>query len=200
MRKLRSEHRHILVGVLGLQGAFEKHREMLSRCGVRATIVRREDELAQVDALIIPGGESTTVNTLFDRTGLADPIKRRAQEGMPVYGTCMGMIVMARSIHGLDQPSLGLLDIEVERNAFGRQVDSFEADLDIPALVGGPLRGVFIRSPIVRSVGPGCEALCRFEDRIVMVRQGRLLGTAFHPELTPDRRIHELFLDMVGGT
>jgi 5'-phosphate synthase pdxT subunit len=186
-----------LIGVLGLQGAFDKHRQILERCGARAIIVRREEELARADALIIPGGESTTVNTLFDRTGLAQPIRERAKAGMPMLGTCMGMIVMARTIHGLDQPSLGLLDIVVERNAFGRQVESFEADLDIPVVGEKPFRGVFIRAPIVRSAGPECEPLCEYEGRIVMVRQGHLLGTAFHPELTADRRIHELFLEML---
>jgi 5'-phosphate synthase pdxT subunit len=197
MTEYGARNTNSIVGVLGLQGAFEKHRKMVERCGFRTIIVRREDELAGVGGLIIPGGESTTVNTLFDRTGLADPIRRRAEEGMPIFGTCMGMIVLARTIHGLDQPSLGLLDIEVERNAFGRQVESFEAALDIPALAGGPFPGVFIRAPIVRSAGSGCEVLCTFEDRIVMVRQGRLLGTSFHPELTDDPRIHELFLSMV---
>ena len=194
---MNSEFANLTIGVLGLQGAFEKHRLMVERCGATGLIVRRKDELDCVGALIIPGGESTTINILFERTGLGDEIRKRVLAGMPIYGTCMGMIVIARNIAGMKQDALGLLDVEVERNAYGRQLESFESDLTIPTIGPDPFRGVFIRAPIVKSVGPKCEILCKHEDRIVMVRQGSMLGSSFHPELTDDGRIHQMFLRMV---
>jgi 5'-phosphate synthase pdxT subunit len=185
----------VTVGVLALQGDYEAHCAMLGRLeGVTPALVRTPEELSDADGLIIPGGESTTIGKLLVRVGLMDPIRGRASEGMPVYGTCAGMILMARDIVGSDQPRLGIMDITVARNAFGRQIDSFEADIPAPAFGDQPLRGVFIRAPYVTETGPGVEVLARFEEVIVAVRQGHLLATAFHPELTSDTRVHEAFV------
>jgi len=184
------------IGVLDLQGAVREHLEMLERLGVPALRVRLPDELDQVDALILPGGESTTVGKLMERRGLDTAIRERAAAGMPVFGTCMGMITMAEEIEGSDQQRLGLMDIGVRRNAFGRQVDSFEAEMDVPALGDEPARAVFIRAPVVTRVGPDVEVLATWEGEPVAVRQGRLLATAFHPELTDDTRFHALFAGM----
>jgi 5'-phosphate synthase pdxT subunit len=184
------------IGVLDLQGAVREHVAVLERIGIPAKRVRLTDELDAVDALIIPGGESTTVGKLMERRGLDTAIRARAAAGMPVFGTCMGMITMAKDIEGSGQQRLGLLDIGVRRNAFGRQVDSFEADLDVPALGEEAVPAVFIRAPVVSRVGPGVEVLAEWEGEPVAVRQGRLLATAFHPELTADTRFHELFAAM----
>jgi 5'-phosphate synthase pdxT subunit len=186
-----------LIGILALQGDVEPHRKMLERLGARVKLVRSVDELREVDGLIIPGGESTTIGKLLDRFGLDAPIRERASKGLPVYGTCAGLILMAKEIEGSDQHRLGLLDVTVARNAFGRQVDSFEADIPVPAAGDTPVRAVFIRAPFVSAAAPEVEILCRFEDRIVAVREHNLLATAFHPELTDDPRVHELFLRMV---
>jgi 5'-phosphate synthase pdxT subunit len=188
------------IGVLDLQGAVREHVAVLDRLGVPSLRVRLTDELDAVDALIIPGGESTTVGKLMERRGLDTAIRERARAGMPVFGTCMGMITMATDIEGSEQHRLGLLDIGVRRNAFGRQVDSFEADLDVPALGGEAVPAVFIRAPVVTRVGPGVEVLAEWEGEPVAVRQGRLLATAFHPELTTDTRFHELFVAMAEKT
>jgi 5'-phosphate synthase pdxT subunit len=185
-----------MIGVLDLQGAVREHVAVLDRLGVPSLRVRLTEELDAVDALIIPGGESTTVGKLMERRGLDTAIRERARAGMPVFGTCMGMITMATDIEGSEQHRLGLLDIGVRRNAFGRQVDSFEADLDVPALGGEAVPAVFIRAPVVTRVGPGVEVLAEWEGEPVAVRQGRLLATAFHPELTADTRFHELFAAM----
>lgn len=166
------------------------------RLGVKARLVRSVDELAGVDALIIPGGESTTIGKLMDRHGLDRAIRARAREGMPVYGTCAGLILLAKEIEGSDQLRLGLMDVTVARNAFGRQVDSFEADIPVPVIGKEPVRGVFIRAPYVTQAGPDVEILGRYRDRIVAVRQGNLLGSAFHPELTDDARLHAYFAEM----
>lgn len=166
------------------------------RLGVKARLVRSADELAGVDALIIPGGESTTIGKLMDRHGLDRAIRARADEGMPVYGTCAGLILLAKEIEGSDQLRLGLMDVTVARNAFGRQVDSFEADIPVPVIGEEPVRGVFIRAPYVTQAGPDVEILGRYRDRIVAVRQGNLLGSAFHPELTDDARLHAYFAEM----
>jgi 5'-phosphate synthase pdxT subunit len=190
--------RDITIGILALQGDFEAHRTLLEdRLGVRAILVRTADELRSVDGLILPGGESTTVGKLLDRFGLDTVIRERAGKGMPVFGTCAGLILLAHEIEGSNQPRLDLLDVTVARNAFGRQVDSFEADIPVPALGSDSVRGVFIRAPYVRAAGPGVEVLGTYEDRIVAVREGSVLGIAFHPELTDDARMHSLFLDMV---
>ncbi|HZO90953.1 MAG TPA: pyridoxal 5'-phosphate synthase glutaminase subunit PdxT [Chthonomonadaceae bacterium] len=191
-----------VIGILALQGDYEAHRRMLEeQIGARTAFVRRPEELADVDALILPGGESTTIAKLMERIGLDKAIQVRAQAGMPIYGTCAGLILLAKDIEGRpDQPTLGLMDVRVARNAFGRQVDSFEADLPFAPdseANAPPVRGVFIRAPYVTEVAPDVQVLCRFQNKIVGVRQGNLLGTAFHPELTDNPRIHAYFAHMV---
>ncbi|MCH8274957.1 MAG: pyridoxal 5'-phosphate synthase glutaminase subunit PdxT [Armatimonadetes bacterium] len=180
---------------MALQGDFQKHVSALEACGVRAREVRTPGELEACGRLIIPGGESTTLGILLQKSGLDKAICGRAEQGMPVWGTCMGLILMAREIEGGDQFRLGLLDITVDRNAFGPQVNSFEADVQIKGL-DEPFHAVFIRSPAVTRLGEGVEALAGVCRKVVAVRQGSLLGTAFHPELTCDRRMHAMFLEM----
>lgn len=184
------------VGVLAVQGAAREHLDALRRLEVEALAVRTPEEVASSDALIIPGGESTTIGKLMARYGLLAPIREHAAAGKPLLGTCAGMILMARQIEAAakDQPRLGVMDITVERNAFGRQVDSFEADLDFRGVNSGPVRAVFIRAPLITAVGEGVEVLAVHEGRIVAARQGRLLALAFHPELTSDLRVHRHFL------
>ena len=184
------------IGVLALQGDVREHLASLERCGVRGRPVKGPADLAGLDGLIIPGGESTTVGRLLVGSGLLEPLRAKAQAGLAVFGTCTGMILLARRIEGYEaQPSLGLMAITVRRNAFGRQVESFETDLFIPALGAEPLRAVFIRAPEVVEAGPGVEILARHGEHIVLVRQGRYLAAAFHPELTPDTRLHRYFLE-----
>lgn len=185
-----------VIGVLDLQGAVREHIAVLDRLGVPSVRVRLPDELGTVDGLIIPGGESTTVGKLMERCGLDEAIRRRAVSGMPVFGTCMGMIVLAKRIENSDQQRLGLLDILVRRNAFGSQVDSFEAEIDMPLMGDQPVPAVFIRAPIVLEAGPGVTVLGEWDGLPVAVRQGRILGAAFHPELTDDTRFHELFVQL----
>ena len=187
------------IGVLALQGAVREHLVAIREIGAVPVEVRLPRDLVDLDALILPGGESTTMRHLIDAYNLREPIAAMARAGTPLLGTCAGMILMARSISDGDEPVFGLLDIEVRRNGYGRQLDSFEADLDAPALGDAPLHGVFIRAPMVMEVGPAAEVLARDPDgRPVAVRQGRVLATAFHPELTNDRRIHRLLAEMVG--
>jgi 5'-phosphate synthase pdxT subunit len=186
------------IGVAALQGAFREHIQALRQLGVDTIEVRRSEDLAGLDGLIIPGGESTTIRLLMQEYGLDQPLRARIREGFPVLGTCAGMIVLATRVNG--EPTAGLdgLDIDVRRNAFGRQVDSFEADLEIPALGDQPFHAVFIRAPIVEEVSPGVDILSRLDDgRVVAVRQGSVVGIAFHPELTCDLRLHRFFLDLV---
>jgi pyridoxal 5'-phosphate synthase pdxT subunit len=198
----------VVIGVLALQGDAREHQHALAGCGMPSTLVRRREELAEVDALIVPGGESTTMSRLLVAFDLMQPLRARLAEGMPAYGSCAGMILLCREVLDgqPDQRQLAMLDAVVRRNAFGRQVDSFEADLDFAGLPGGPIRAVFIRSPWVEQVGSGVEVLARVPDvpaagsaagRIVAIRQGCVLATAFHPELTGDRRVHQLFCEMV---
>jgi len=188
------------VGVLALQGAFREHRLTLERLGVETTEVRRPEDLDGLDGVVIPGGESTTMRILMAEYGLDAALRDRIAEGMPALGTCAGLIVMARRVDGVPVPGLDALDVEVRRNAFGRQVDSFEEDISIPAVGRGPVHGVFIRAPVVESVEPGVEVLGRLRDgRIVAVQQGNAIGIAFHPELTEDPRVHEHFLRLVGA-
>jgi len=188
------------IGVLALQGAFAEHIAILSRLGVETLEVRLPKHLANLDGLIIPGGESTTISRLMHEYQLDGPITQLALNGMAVMGTCAGMIVMAADVDALDRPTLGLIDIAVKRNAFGRQVNSFETDLDIPALGAEPFRGVFIRAPVVTSVGAKVEVLCRLSTGdVVAVRQGKCLALAFHPELTDDSRLHRYFLNVASG-
>lgn len=185
------------VGVLALQGDVVEHVDALVRAGANVREVRTPQDLAQVDALVVPGGESTTVIRLLDRFGLTQPIKARVREGMPFWGTCMGLIVAAHDVAELAQPTLQLLDVTVRRNAFGRQNESAEIPLSIPALGARPFPAVFIRAPWIERAGPGVETLATRDGRGVMVRQRNVLGTSFHPELTGDDRVHAYFLDML---
>jgi pyridoxal 5'-phosphate synthase pdxT subunit len=187
----------MIVGVLALQGDVAEHVAALEKSGAVAIPVKTLAELERVDGLVIPGGESTTVMKLLARFELAEPIVARVRAGMPLWGTCMGMIVVARDVAGLDQPSLGLLDVTVRRNAFGRQNESAEIDLAIPALGPRPFPAIFIRAPWIERAGPSVEVLAARDGHGVMVRQGAVLGTSFHPELTADPRVHAYFLSMV---
>ncbi|MDB5094725.1 MAG: pdxT [Candidatus Eremiobacteraeota bacterium] len=188
-----------LVGVLALQGDVIEHVAALQRTGARTREVRTPDDLAAVDALVVPGGESTTVIRLLDRFGLTAPVKQRVREGMPFWGTCMGLIVAAHDVADLEQPTLDLIDVTVRRNAFGRQVDSAEVPLAIPVLGDAPFPAIFIRAPWIERTGPGVETLAERAGHGVMVRERNVLGTSFHPELTGDDRVHAYFLRMVGG-
>ena len=198
-----SDRERALIGVLALQGDFAEHIASLRACGVEgieAVEVRTLEQLAVVDGLIIPGGESTTIARLLIAFGLMEPLRDRIRAGLPAWGTCAGAIMLANEVTNLDRPPIAAMDITVERNAFGRQIDSFEADLDIAGMEGPPLRAVFIRAPVITRAGAGVEVLSRIEDgRIVAARQGRLLATSFHPELTADHRMHALFARMVLG-
>ncbi len=186
------------IGVLAAQGAFAEHIATLRKLDTEAQPVRLPEHLLHVDGLIIPGGESTTISKLLNAYRMMPVIKRLAAEGTPVLGTCAGMILLAKHVLEDDTPTLGLMDITVRRNAFGRQVDSFEANLDIPALGNEPYPAVFIRAPYIEAAGTGVDVLATLADgTIVAVRQGNLLATAFHPELTDDLRFHRYFLDMV---
>jgi pyridoxal 5'-phosphate synthase pdxT subunit len=204
-----------VIGVLALQGDVREHVAAVSACGLRAIPVRRASELDGVDALVIPGGESTTMSRLLETFELLDPVRKRLADGMPAYGSCAGMILLAAEVLDgrPDQQQLGGLDVVVRRNAFGRQVDSFETDLPLHGLPGGPVRAVFIRAPWVESAGPGVEVLATVPrltlsgasagpaaGRIVAARQGPVLATAFHPEITGDLRVHALFCAVVRET
>lgn len=183
------------VGVLALQGAFREHQKILADCGVESTQIRKPEQLKGISALIIPGGESTTMGKLLNQFQLFECLVKLGKESLPIFGTCAGLIMLAKDIAGSEQPRLGLMDISVERNAFGRQVESFEADLDISVVGQDPFRAVFIRAPYILSVGNDVEVLARFGEKIVLARQGRFLAAAFHPELTGDLRVHRYFLD-----
>jgi 5'-phosphate synthase pdxT subunit len=184
-------------GVLGLQGDFREHLDTFQRLGAEAVDVRRPEQLDDIDALVIPGGESTTIGKLAAHYGFIPKLKERVAQGMPVWGTCAGAIFIARDVPGHPHPLAGLMDIRVQRNAFGRQLDSFEADLDVPALGAEPFHAVFIRAPLIESVGDGVEVLSTLSDgTIVAARQGSLMATSFHPELTHDGRFHEYFLKL----
>lgn len=188
------------IGVLAIQGDVAEHLRAIAAAGGVGSRVRRPADLEAVDGLILPGGESTTMGMLGSEGGLLAAIRERLAGGMPAWGTCAGLILLARDV-GREQPLIGGLDVVVARNAFGRQVDSFEVDLDIAGLAGGPFRAVFIRAPVVSAAGPDVEVLARLDDgTIVAVRQGRLLGTSFHPELTGDPRLHALFVGMVAAS
>ncbi len=188
---------NVTVGVLALQGDVAEHLGALERAGASAVAVKTPRDLAMVDALVIPGGESTTVMKLLARFELDSPIVRRTRAGMPLWGTCMGMIVAARGVAGLDQPTLNLIDITVRRNAFGRQNESAEIPLSVQRLGPEPFPAVFIRAPWIERAGPAVELLAQREGRGVMAREGNVLATAFHPELTGDPRVHRYFLAMV---
>jgi 5'-phosphate synthase pdxT subunit len=188
--------RPLTVGVLALQGDFEKHIEALKSAGGEGVEIRTVGDLREVEGLIIPGGESTTVGKLMSRYGLDKAIKDLSTIGLPIWGTCMGMIMMADRIENSDQPSLNLLDITVKRNAFGRQIDSFETDIYFEPL-NSNIHAVFIRAPIVTQIGASVQTLATFENKIVCVKQNNLLGSSFHPELTDDPRVHVYFIKMV---
>jgi 5'-phosphate synthase pdxT subunit len=185
------------IGVLALQGAFREHLDTLETIGVEGVAVRLPADLEGVSGLILPGGESTTMRRLIDRWGLARPILDLAERGAPIFGTCAGMIVLAREIAGGEPPILPLLDVTVERNAFGRQLASFEADLSVPVLGAQPVHGVFIRAPLVDRTGPNVDVLARLDDgRVVAVRERNIIATAFHPELAGETRFHRLVATM----
>ncbi|MCI0678639.1 MAG: pyridoxal 5'-phosphate synthase glutaminase subunit PdxT [Actinobacteria bacterium] len=184
------------VGVLALQGDVREHLAMLGHLDVEGVEVRTPETLAAVDALVIPGGESTTIGKLVVRFGMLEPLRRAIEGGVPVYGTCAGMILLAGSVTEGDQPLLGVLDVVVRRNAFGRQNESFETDLEITGL-DDKFHAVFIRSPWIEKVGGDVEVLASIDDHPVMVRQGRILATSFHPELAGDGRIHQMLIDTI---
>lgn len=187
-----------IVGVLALQGDFAEHIALLRRLGAETREVRLPSDVSGIHGLVLPGGETTTISRLIDQYGLRDPILSMAREGAPLWGTCAGLIAMARKTEGRDDPVLGLMDIDVERNAYGRQVDSFETEIDVPALGEARFHAIFIRAPRIQRTGPEVETLARLEDgTAVAVRQGALLGTSFHPELTEDPRFHAYFLRTV---
>jgi 5'-phosphate synthase pdxT subunit len=186
-----------LIGVLALQGDVDEHIAALRRAGAQTLAVKTLAELDRVDGLVIPGGESTTVMKLLQRFELAKPIVDRVRAGMPLWGTCMGMIVAAHDVAGLDQPTLDLIDITVRRNAFGRQNDSAEIEMVIPVLGSQPFPAIFIRAPWIERIGPGVRLLAERDGHGVMVREGNVLGTSFHPELSQDARVHGYFLEMV---
>jgi 5'-phosphate synthase pdxT subunit len=189
-----------IVGVLALQGDVAEHLAALEAIGTRSIEVKTERDLASVDALIIPGGESTTVIRLLNRFGLVAPIKSRVHAGMPLWGTCMGMIVAAHDVAGLGQETLDLIDITVRRNAFGRQIASAEVALPIPVLGPQPFPAVFIRAPWIERAGPGVEVLATLEGHGVFVRAGNVMATSFHPELTGDQRVHRYFTELGSAT
>ncbi|EKD83655.1 MAG: hypothetical protein ACD_39C00542G0002 [uncultured bacterium] len=184
------------IGILALQGAVREHVVAIKKCGMEAVEVKSAEELQKVDGLILPGGESTTMRRLIDTYDLLKPLKRFISVDKPVFGTCAGLILLARSIEGQDDNHIGMMDIVVRRNSYGRQIHSFEASLNIKD-VGSSFPGVFIRAPHILEVGEGVEVLCEHDGKIVMARQGCLLGCAFHPELTDDTRVMSYFAKMV---
>jgi 5'-phosphate synthase pdxT subunit len=185
-------------GVLAVQGDFREHLQALQRLGLEGAAVRTPQEVAQVQGLILPGGESTTIGKLMARYGLLESIRELVASGRPLFGTCAGMILMAKQIGAAaeDQPALGVMDIAVERNAFGRQLDSFEANIEVKGVGGGPVRAVFIRAPIITGLSDGVEVLASYEGRVVAARQNNMLVLSFHPELTEDGRLHRYFVQM----
>lgn len=184
------------IGVLALQGAVSEHIRQIEFLGCDAVAVKTVEDLHGLDGLILPGGESTTMRKLLERYDLLVPIQTLAQQGIPMFGTCAGLILLAKEITRFETPHLGLMDVEVERNSFGRQVDSFEVELSIPS-IGDDITAVFIRAPHIVSIGESVEILATYEDRIVLARDGQFLGCSFHPELTDDVRILQYFIDMV---
>ena len=188
------------IGILSVQGAFVEHATMLESVGVRPVQVRLPEHLDGLAGLILPGGESTTMRKLIDRWGLRDPILDMARRGVPMLGTCAGMILLAARISDGDEPVFPLIDIAVKRNAFGRQLDSFETDVQVAVLGDTPVHGIFIRAPVVESVGPDVDVLARLDDgSVVAARQGNAMATAFHPELAGEQRFHRLLATMAGA-
>src|SRR5687768_16371755 len=192
--------RPLRIGVLALQGAFQEHIDMLRQLGVDAVAVRLPSDMEGIAGLVLPGGESTTLRKLLDRWGLRRPILDLARQGAPVFGTCAGMILLSTEITDGDEPVFPLLDISVKRNAFGRQLDSFEAELDVPVLCDRKVQAVFIRAPVVERVGPDVDVLAQLDDgRVVSVRRGSILATAFHPALSGETRFHRLVATMAAA-
>jgi 5'-phosphate synthase pdxT subunit len=187
------------IGILALQGDFAKHAEAVRAAGAFALEVRDNPDFEKIDGLIIPGGESTTIGKLLVRYDMAETVKQFAVAGKPIYGTCAGAILLARNIEKYDQMRLGILDIQVLRNGYGRQIESFEADIPAPSLGKIPLRGVFIRAPIITSTGKDVQIIAEFNGSPVFVRQGNIISTTFHPELTGDLRVHRYFLSLFKG-
>lgn len=185
------------IGILAVQGAFREHEKILHTLGADTVQIRLPKQLEGCDGIVIPGGESTAIGKLMRQYDLMDPIRDMATSGMPLFGTCAGMIVMANRIQGGEESHLGVMDVEVNRNSFGRQKESFETDLDIPVLGPDPFPAVFIRAPHITAVGPEVSVLCEYEGRVVAVQQDHYLALSFHPELTGDSRIHQHFLSMV---
>jgi 5'-phosphate synthase pdxT subunit len=183
------------VGVLALQGDVAEHMHMLEACGTAAVEVRTPEELRAVEGLILPGGESTTIWRLLDRYGLVEPLRELVGQGLPLFATCAGMIVAARSVIGGHPPGLGLLDITVERNAYGRQRESFETELGVPGVATTPLKVAFIRAPVIVEVGSGVRVLAAYSGRPVLVRQAQILAASFHPEIRGDDRLHRYFVE-----
>ncbi|XHU98459.1 pyridoxal 5'-phosphate synthase glutaminase subunit PdxT [Bacillus pumilus] len=186
----------LTIGVLGLQGAVREHIQSIEACDAEGKIIKRAEELASVDGLIIPGGESTTMRRLMDTYQFIEPIKAFAAEGKPIFGTCAGLIMLAKHIEDREDAHLGLLNVSVARNSFGRQVDSFEADLEVKGL-DAPFTGVFIRAPHIISADVSVEIMAEYDGRIVMAKENNILGCSFHPELTDDHRLTQLFVEMV---
>ncbi|MEH7098201.1 pyridoxal 5'-phosphate synthase glutaminase subunit PdxT [Neobacillus vireti] len=184
------------IGILALQGAVREHIRQIEELGCRAISVKSADDLKELNGLVLPGGESTTMRKLLDRYELLEPIRALADAGIPMFGTCAGLILMAKEIVGSDTPHLGLMDVVVERNSFGRQVDSFEVELSTRK-IGDDIPAVFIRAPHIVAAGENVEILAKHEDRIVLAREGQFLGCSFHPELTEDTRIMKYFIEMV---
>jgi len=184
------------IGVLAFQGDFQRHYELLFSMGADVRYIRSANELEEVGALVLPGGESTTIGKLLVRFGMMEPLRARIEAGMPVFGTCAGAILLAKEIEGSSQDRIGVMNIRVARNAYGRQIESFEADLQIDGITGEPMRAVFIRAPIITGTGADVEVVVNFEGSPVVVRQGAMLAATFHPELTGDNRLHRLFLDL----
>ncbi|OPA73491.1 glutamine amidotransferase subunit PdxT [Paenibacillus selenitireducens] len=184
------------VGVLALQGAVAEHIRSIEQAGATGVIVKRVEQLEELDGLIIPGGESTTIGKLMRKYDFIDAVRQFSAQGKPIFGTCAGLIVLAERIEGQDDAHLGLMDMTVARNAFGRQRESFETDLPVKG-IEEPIRAVFIRAPLITQVGPEVEVLSTFNGEIVTARQGHLLAASYHPELTDDYRLHQYFLDMI---
>jgi 5'-phosphate synthase pdxT subunit len=191
----REEGKDMNIGVLALQGAVAEHIRSIELAGGQGIVVKRTEQLADIDGLIIPGGESTTIGKLMRKYGFIEAIRKFAREGNPVFGTCAGLIVLAERLEGAEEPHLALMDMTVARNAFGRQRESFETDLEVKG-IDTPLRAVFIRAPLIKEVSDRVEVLSTYKGEIVTARQGHLLASSYHPELTDDYRLHKLFIHM----
>lgn len=188
----------MILGILGLQGDYYAHGKMAEKLGMETLMVRTPEDFEKIDGLVIPGGETTTITKLLSRYNLIIPLKKFYKKGKPIFGTCAGMILLAKKIDNhSDQFSLGFIDISVERNAYGRQIDSFEEDVQIPKLGNKPFRGVFIRAPKISRIGKNVESLAKHNSDHILVREGNMLASSFHPELTEDTRIYEYFLEMM---